>query len=815
MSLTLRKIKNTGFPALYERFLLNIKMTQRDYEAILALAVIFLNSDNLIIQKLGYRIVVIYTNRTKDFAPLYEVAINKGLYPIAKLIDEKHLAETKKTFFTELNASLIETYKEESIYLSEQQYLLNRFYLSHKNGSVSVVAPTSYGKTSLIIKTIADNPGKNICIITPTKSLLAQTRKRILDANVPGLKKIVVHPDMYNPSDPSCVAVLTQERLLRLLKNHPELVFDFVIVDEAHNIIEKDQREALLASVIIVLNKRNKETAFKFLTPFIKDANNLKVRYAVYDISAYAIDEYVKTEKIYLYDIRHNKGLKLYDQYMNEWYPCPSEPKGQTSIQYIRRHAGDKNIIYFNKPADIERFAAEMIVSMPDIPLNSKLKKAIRHISEYIDPEYTIVKCLRKGIIYHHGSVPDTIRSYIEYLYAAFPEIKYVITSSTLLEGVNMPASKLFIMDHRKGRSNLTHASFRNLIGRICRFSEIFDDRKGTLQKLEPEIHLVLDKYYPQNANIENYISSVMKEDKAFADDVKNVLLENTAITPENQGELSQAREFIENYETGTIENYTERYATTEVGKQCILNNITEVDIFTFEKDIAAAIDNILDGNVIKTSGQLLDAVCSIFLPFAIEEDRNSNFLRFRNDAAKAYYKMFLAWKLDSMSYNQLIYYTVRYWRSLISEGRDTIVYVGKWGDITRGGYNPLWTNVKNKDQIELINLAIVRIKEEQDFIDNTIMKFVEVLNDLKLVDDDLYLKTKYGTSDLLEIIMIRNGISLTLTKLLLEKYKKYVLFNIEDDTVTLCQDLIEAMAENDENQILICEADSNIIKNS
>ena len=815
MSLTLRKIKNTGFPALYERFLLNIKMTQRDYEAILALAVIFLNSDNLIIQKLGYRIVVIYTNRTKDFAPLYEVAINKGLYPIAKLIDEKHLAETRKNFFTELNASLIEAYKEDSIYLSEQQYLLNRFYLSHKNGSVSVVAPTSYGKTSLIIKTIADNPGKNICIITPTKSLLAQTRKRVLDANIPGLKKIVVHPDMYNPSDLNCVAVLTQERLLRLLKNHPDLFFDFVVVDEAHNIIENDQREALLASVIIVLNKRNKETAFKFLTPFIKDSNNLKVRYAAYDISAYAIDEYVKTEKIYLYDIRQNKGLKLYDQYMNEWYSCPSEPKGQTSIQYIRKHAGDKNIIYFNKPADIERFAAEMIVNMPDIPLNSKLKKAIRHISEYIDPEYTIVKCLRKGIIYHHGSVPDTIRSYIEYLYAAFPEIKYVITSSTLLEGVNMPASKLFIMDHRKGRSNLTHASFRNLFGRVCRFSEIFDSRKGTLQKLEPEIHLVLDKYYPQNANMENYISSVMKEDKSFADDVKNILLENTTITPENQRELSQAREFIENYETGTIENYTERYATTEVGKQCILNNINEVDIFTFEKDIATTIDNILSGNTIKTSGQLLDAICSIFLPFAIREDRNSNFLRFQNDAAKAYYKMFLAWKIDSMSYNQLIYYTVRYWRSLISEGRDTIVYVGKWGDVTRGGYNPLWTNVKNKDQIELINLAIVRIKEEQDFIDNTIMKFVEVLNDLQLVDDNLYLKTKYGTSDQLEIIMIRNGISLTLTKLLLEKYKKYVLFNIEDDTVTLCQDLIDAMAENDENQILICEADSNIIKNS
>ena len=812
MSLTIRKIKNTDFPNLYERFLLNQNLTHGDYEAILSLAVVFLNSENLLVQKLGYRIIVIYTNRTKDFAPLYEVAINKGLYPIVKLIDEHHLSETDKNLFTELNASMIEMYKENSIYLSEQQYLLNRFYIDNNAGSVSVVAPTSYGKTSLIIKTIVDNPGKNICIITPTKSLLAQTRKKIINAKIRWVKKIVVHPDMYNPGDSYCVAVLTQERLLRLLKNNPNLLFDFVIVDEAHNILETDQREALLASVIIVLNKRNKDSAFKFLTPFIKDATNLKVRYAAYDISSYTINEYVKSERIYLYDIRGNTGQKLYDQYMNQWYNCPSELKSKTNIQYIQNHAGDKNIIYFNKPIDIERFASEMIVNMPDIPLSDELKKAIEHISEYIDPEYTIVKCLRKGIVYHHGSVPDTIRAYIEYLYAAFPEIKYIITSSTLLEGVNIPASKLFIMDNRKGRANLTHSSFRNLIGRVCRFSEIFNPESGTLQKLEPEIHLVLDKYYPQNANLQSYISSVMKEDKSYTDEVKNVLLDNTPITTDNANELCQAREFIENYEPGTIENYTDRHAKTDVGKICIMNNVKELDIFSVEEQIESAIHKFLDEQTIQDSSKLLDTICSVFIPFAIQVDRNNNLLRFNNAAAKAYYKMFLAWKLDGKPYNEIVSYTVSYWRNLISEERDTIVYVGKWGDISRGGYNPLWTDVRYKDQTQLINLAIVRIKEEQDFIDNTIMKFVEVLNDLELVDQNLYLKIKYGTSDSFEIIMIRNGISLTLTKLLLEKYRCYIDFDIENDTIEINRGLIDKMLKNDENQILVYEAETNII---
>ena len=813
MSLTLRKIKNTIFDSLYKRFLLNDNLTRSDYETILSLAIVFLNSSDLSVQKLGYRIVVIYTNRTRDYAPLYEIALNKGLYPVAKLIDSHHLNEEKRNFFTEFNASFIESYKENTIYLSEQQYLLNRFYISNKDSSISVVAPTSYGKTDLILRTIKDNPNKNICIITPTKSLLAQTRKRILDAKIGWVNKIVVHPDMYNSNDNNCVAVLTQERLLRLLKNNSSLSFDFVIVDEAHNLLEIDQREELLASVIIVLNKRNRDTSFKFLTPFIKDATNLKVRYAVYDISAYTIDEYVKTERIYLYDIRGNSGLHLYDQYMNQWYECRSEPKDQTSIQFIRKNAGDKNIIYFNKPIDIEKFAEEMLVNIPDIPLSKELERAIEHISEYIDPEYTIVKCLRKGVVYHHGSVPDTIRSYIEYLYAGFPEIKYIITSSTLLEGVNIPASKIFIMDNRKGRANLTHASFKNLIGRICRFSEVFNEKSGTLKKLEPEIYMVLDKYFPQNANVKNYISSVMKEDKSYSDNVNNVLLENSKLTKENEDTLSQAREFIENYEQGTIDNYTERYATTDAGKMCIMNNVKEIDVFSAEKAIQSSIEKLSQREKNNDIGELLDHICDIFLPHTISNDCNSNFLRFKNEAAKAYYKMFLSWKIDGIPYNQMVGYTVRYWRRLISSGEDTVVYVGKWGDLTRGGYNPLWTNIRYKDQTQLINLAIVRIKEEQDFIDNTIIKFVEVLNDLNLVEQNLYLKLKYGTANSFEIVMIRNGISLTLTKLLLEKYKRYVKFDIENDTITLDQNLVDVMLENNENQILIYEAETNIIK--
>ena len=813
MKLTIRNIKSTGFINLYKKLLSNSILNKSEYLTLLSVAVIMLNSDDSNVKKWGYRIIVIYCNKTKNYAPLYEIAINQGLYPIVKYIDNKVLDENHNVF-TELNSAYLEIFKSGNVYFSEQQYRLNSFYSKNKESSISVVAPTSYGKTELIIKTIQECKNKNICIITPTKALLSQTRNRILKARIEWLHKVVVHPDMYNNNAENCVAVLTQERLLRLLKNNPSLSFDYVIVDEAHNILNSTNREEMLASTIIVLNKRNPQTAFKFLTPFINNSDNLNIKYTSYDLSDFIIKEYIKTEKIYLYDIRSNTGLSLYDQFINDWIHIDNEASNQTSIQFIVNHSSDKNIIYFNKPSDIEEYAREMIANLPDLELNDDLNKAIEHISQYIDPEYTLVKCLRKGIIYHHGSVPDSIRGYIEYLFAKMPEIKYVITSSTLLEGVNIPASRLFIMDNKKGSSSLNGSAFKNLIGRICRFSEVFDNKNGSLKKLEPEIYLVFDKYYDKRTNIKNFISKVMKIDKTENDIVDNVLLENTIIDTDSKIiELNKANEFLENYEEGVIDNYSKRLTKTPVGKSCVLNNVNEFDIFEREEDLQREIERYKEYcSKINDSNILIEQIYKLFISNISNDSDNNSILRFTHEPTRNYYKMFLSWKLESLPYSEMIHRIVNYWRHLISKHDNTIVYVGKWGDtqlFEKG--RSTYTDVRAKDQTQLVNLAIVRIKEEQDFLDNTIMKYVEVLNDVELIEPELYSRIKYGTNDKIEMVMIKNGISLSLTKLLIEKYKDYFMCNLNNDTIELKPSLIKHMKNNNENSILIFEAENNV----
>ena len=125
--LTIRQIKKTDFISLYNLFLTGKDMNLKQYETVLALAICFINANDEDVKRLGYRIIVEYCNQTNDYIPLYEIAINYGLYPVSRFI-EKHLIEDeKKNFFTEWNDAFTEQYVKDNICLSEQQNSLIEF----------------------------------------------------------------------------------------------------------------------------------------------------------------------------------------------------------------------------------------------------------------------------------------------------------------------------------------------------------------------------------------------------------------------------------------------------------------------------------------------------------------------------------------------------------------------------------------------------------------------------------------------------------------------------------------------------------------
>lgn len=797
--LTLVKIRNTNFALLYDRFIVGEKLSQKQYEILLAIAICFTNADDTKVQQLGYRIVVEYCNQTNDYIPLYEIAINKGLYPVSKFIEQNYIENSRRNFFTEWNDAFTEQYVYGDVCRSEQQNLLVHFFETKKDDTISVIAPTSYGKSELILSAVKEYAGRKICVLTSTKALLIQTKKRVQQISKAIFPKIVVHPEMYNPSDSSCLAVLTQERLLRIFKKDSLLSFDCIIVDEAHEMLDDDSRSRTLANVIIVAQKRNPKVAFKFLTPFLVDSTNLKAKYTTYNIEGFKVSEYIKTEKYFLYDLRNHTGLKLYDQFLNKYLPISDNRNCGFEEDVVKAYSAGKNIIYLNKPMDIEKFALALADVLPEVD-SELIQTAYDNISEYLQPQYNLLICLRKGIIYHHGSVPDAIRIYIEDLYKKDDAVRYVVTSSTLLSGINLPAERMFILDNKRGRSNLSHDSFKNLVGRVCRFSEIFNGENGNLYRLEPQIYLVFGKYFAQNANCESFLRNVAKVEQNYKDVVENVLLSEAKIIADNEEKLRQASEFIENYENGVVENYQERYTSTVAGKACIMNGITEFDVFEHEATIQQQVDA-YKGKRLKIS--------ELFIQH-ISDNGAESLKRLDNNEARKFYSMMFEWRVKNKSYAEMINLFVGYWHQLYKKDRNVMVYVGKWGDVKRNGSNVArYTKFVGKNRTQVVNLAIVRIKEEQDFIDNTLVKYVEVLHDLDLIEEGFYAQIKYGTDNERTICLIKNGLSLSSAVLLIKKYGDHLQIDIQASTVVYGENLVAEMIKAKENQIQIYEVQS------
>lgn len=806
-AITLRVLRNTEFYALYKKLLLGNELDDQEKEALLKIAIILINEGDSDSQNLGYRVIVLYSNQLLDYEPLYDIAISKGYTPINKTIENRaelsHFFE--ESFFNVLLSSFGETYKANGIYLTSQQTELATYFSENVDKGVTVVAPTSYGKSELFVHFCNCHENATIAIIVPTKALLAQTKRRVLHGRVKpeGKRKIITHPEMYNKGDIGFVGVLTQERLLRMMQADSELKFDYVFVDEAHNLLSGDQRNVLLAKVLALLSARNEKTAFSYFTPFLVNPENLNTKYTRSNFTEFIISEHLKTERYHIVDLRERgeSVLKLYDQYLDEFVSIAKNlPRNE--IEFIKRFSGSKNIVYLNSPPKLEKFA--MLLASALEPLESiEIMAACEDISEFMHKDYGMLDCIQRGVIYHHGSVPDVVKLYVENLYSTIPEIKYVVSSSTLLEGVNIPAEKLFLLECKKGRANLSASQFKNLVGRICRFSELFDPETGALAMLEPKIYIVASQYMAANANIEKFIQGRVKTDKKIEDKLENVLLDATPITEKNQERMDKANEILENLEPGITGKDT-GYAKTNLGKFCYANNISEFDILDCEEGISDFLADVSEGNhVINDAEELMDIIHFAFIKY-IPENTHAHLQRLSNDSAKRFYRMFLEWRMRNASYSEMIGRFLDYWGRI----DDPLVYVDKWGDTARpDSYMERWVDVSEKSGKQKVNLAIVRIKEEQDFLDNQIMKYVEVLNDMEILDDKFYTRLKYGTTDERKITMMKNGFSAGLASLILEKYIAYLTIDIQANTVDLKEAVVAAMSNNGENNINTFEA--------
>lgn len=436
----------------------------------------------------------------------------------------------------------------------------------------SYSGPTSMGKSFIMRMFIKDEiilqgAQKNYALIVPTKALINEVRSSIINDLNDNLEKrnyrvVSAASDIALEEDHNYIFVLTPERLLYLLISRPELQIDYLFLDEAHKLSGKNSRGPFYYKVVDMLLNRPKKPHFIFASPNIPNPqvylrlmndvieNNDESKLA----STYSPVIQVK----FLLDLLGQK-VSVYNEHTQSVIKVADIKAANTSLKTMLLYFEAKNmrlpenersqtIVYYNGRSKAIAAARDFADSQGVLEKHDpELDALSRDITREVHGDYYLAGMIKKGVAYHIGYLPASIRTRIETLFQS-GKITTMFCTSTLLEGVNLPADNLFITDNKIFRSAMSPVDFRNLIGRVGRISynlygNVFFVSEEKSVKPEDYIEMLQTPVPEQELSITTNPKVLKKVEKQY---VVDILKSGSSVIPQRvnaEGEALQSEE--------------------------------------------------------------------------------------------------------------------------------------------------------------------------------------------------------------------------------------------------------------------------------
>ncbi|MBB4010280.1 DEAD/DEAH box helicase [Allorhizobium taibaishanense] len=356
---------------------------------------------------------------------------------------------------------------------------------------VAISAPTSAGKSFVLQQYLRGlvRAGKleQACYIVPSRALIAQVTDAIVtwrQANGFVDVSVINVPMTAEVELPrKAIFVLTQERLQALMGSHPDFAPTLIISDEAQS-IEEGSRGVLLQNVIDKLLARSPNAQLVFAGPNIKNLDAFAKIFGIDKVEEVQSRSPSVVQNLIVVNTRSPIRGRVSVQrltadgrtdlgYMEIGKALPSTR--ERLVRIADRFGRQKpSIVYANRPSDAEGVALGLEELNRSTEPNERLLELSEFVKVAVHPEYDLAKCLLRGIGFHYGRIPALVRRGVE---SAFSDgdIRFLVTTSTLIQGVNFPAANLFVCKPKKGQStDLEPAEFWNLAGRAGRLGKEF-----------------------------------------------------------------------------------------------------------------------------------------------------------------------------------------------------------------------------------------------------------------------------------------------------------------------------------------------------
>lgn len=406
------------------------------------------------------------------------ILIKLGNFPALTFLEKLPSNESKLPFEILYEKSLKEVFQripQSDLIFTDNQYEIFESLKKHNHFSFS--GPTSLGKSFIINAflrhLIVENNGTdNLGILVPSRALINQTvsklKNEFKDKNN---YKILAHPivpNMLRNENSRYIFVFTPERLIAYLSNIDNPKIDYLFVDEAHKIVApKDTRSPLFYHAI--LQAERKSVKLFFASPNVANPEIFLQLFEKNQEEKIVVKSSPVAQNRYFLDLVDKKCLMFSD--LGKDYSLKVNTDSNDINQWLQKlGSNNKNIIYCNSKEDTINYALGFATTL-ESKKSEKITKVKEIIKEYLHNEYYLIDCIDKGVAFHFGNLPQLIREKIEWLFEE-KELDYLFCTSTLLEGVNLPAKNIFILANQIGVSKFTDVDFWNLAGRAGRMTK-------------------------------------------------------------------------------------------------------------------------------------------------------------------------------------------------------------------------------------------------------------------------------------------------------------------------------------------------------
>lgn len=374
-----------------------------------------------------------YSGNSAEQAIVDSLCARFGLYPY--MSPTAHGAGIWEAFAIELH-SPPELAEDGFAFHAEQQRVYERLM---DGESVILSAPTSFGKSVIVDALVASEKWSNLVLIVPTIALVDETRRRL--ARFHESYRVVTHPS--ESLGAKNLIVMTQERFLEV----PELPeIDFFVIDEFYKLgsgAKKDSRRTLLN---LAWSKLKATGAQYYLTGPNIDAlderlpSDLREKLVYTDFKPVAVD------------VIDRSGV---------------EDQRNDIVTLIRDELVGSSLVFTGSPQKAMDLA-NLLVSAVDVSSDGFASQVADWIGANYDPDWDLVRALRRGVAVHTGPLPRGLQRVMVRLFND-GLVPLMVCTSTLIEGVNTSARNVVIFEKKIDGQLIDFFTFSNIRGRAGR----------------------------------------------------------------------------------------------------------------------------------------------------------------------------------------------------------------------------------------------------------------------------------------------------------------------------------------------------------